>query len=280
MDQRLRRSQPRHGPGETHEPGDEERRAEAEGVRNEADEDRTDDRSCVLGHLEGREDPASVPLVADDVGDGRLLRRVHEASPDARERRQAEQHGEPQADRQRRVLRERQERHRRPHDDQPADDERAAPDAVREGALFNYNMFAYLDGDFLYKAVAHLQKGGKPDELKGAGVVPDMMKRGTVRAIYDGRYVYARYFSPKQHNRPASLESLFGLNDVELFDLARDPNEAVNLAADRARHGELLLAMNDKLNKLIDAEVGDDVGQMLPGGVDGGWVATDAVRDV
>ncbi len=30
----------------------------------------------------------------------------------------------------------------------------------------------------------------------------------------------------------------------------------------------------------IDAEVGEDVGQMLPGGVDGGWVATDAVRDV
>ncbi len=38
--------------------------------------------------------------------------------------------------------------------------------------------------------------------------------------------------------------------------------------------------MNAKLNRLIDAEVGEDVGQMLPGGVDGGWVATDAVKDV
>jgi hypothetical protein len=31
---------------------------------------------------------------------------------------------------------------------------------------------------------------------------------------------------------------------------------------------------------LIDKEVGEDVGQMLPGGVDGGWVATDAVNDI
>jgi hypothetical protein len=44
---------------------------------------------------------------------------------------------------------------------------------------------------------------------------------------------------------------------------------------DRKKNGELMLAMNAKLNKLIDAEVGKVVGQMLPG-----WVATDAVKDV
>jgi arylsulfatase len=38
--------------------------------------------------------------------------------------------------------------------------------------------------------------------------------------------------------------------------------------------------MNAKLNRLIDAEVGEDAGQMLPGGVDGGWVATPAVNDL
>ena len=38
--------------------------------------------------------------------------------------------------------------------------------------------------------------------------------------------------------------------------------------------------MNDKLNQLIDREVGEDVGQMLPGGIDGDWAATDAVNDV
>jgi arylsulfatase len=98
--------------------------------------------------------------------------------------------------------------------------------------------------------------------------------------VFDGRYQFSRYFSPRQHNRPTTLEALFAHNDVELFDLAQDPLELRNLALDRARHGDLLLAMNAKLNALVDAEVGEDVGQMLPGGVDGGWVLTDAVKDV
>ena len=148
-----------------------------------------------------------------------------------------------------------------------ANPEKAAVAAVRDGALFNYNMFAYLDGDYLHKAVEHMRKGGNPKELKAAGIVPDIAKRGAVRSVYDGRYVFARYFSPKQHNRPTSLEELFRFNDVELYDVQADPNEMKNLAANR----ELVAAMNEKLNRLIDAEVGDDRGQMLPGGIDAGW---------
>jgi arylsulfatase len=152
--------------------------------------------------------------------------------------------------------------------------DRAGVDAVREGTLFNYNMFAYLDGDFLLKAVDHLNKGGKPDQLKGAGIVPDMMKRGAVRSVYDGRHVFARYFSPKQHNRPTTLEEIYRFNDVELFDLQADPLEMNNLGMSGGRHRELVLAMNEKLNRLIDAEVGEDRGQMLPGGIDAGWEVT------
>ncbi len=162
--------------------------------------------------------------------------------------------------------------------------EQAAPNAVRDGALYAYNMFAYLDGDFMARAVAMMaQPDGKARvqaAAKDGSLRPDLGKRGAIRSVFDGRYQFARYFSPRQHHRPTSLESLFELNDVELFDLAQDPSEVANLAVDRARHGELLLAMNDKLNRLIEAEVGEDVGQMLPGGVDGGWVATDAVKDV
>ena len=145
--------------------------------------------------------------------------------------------------------------------------------AIRAAALFNYNMSAYLDGEYLNKAVAFMQQGGKPRDLKATGVVPDMMKRGALRSVFDGRYVFSRYFSPKQHNRPRTMEDLRRYNDVELFDTERDPLEMVNVA-ERDEHRELVLAMNETLNRLIDVEVGEDRGQMLPGGADAGWDVT------
>jgi arylsulfatase len=157
--------------------------------------------------------------------------------------------------------------------------EKAGHDAVRDGQLFCFNMFLTLDGNFLLKARDLLKQGG-PAKVKESGLRPDFMKRGAIRSVFDGRYQFTRYFSPKQHNRPASLEELFRLNDVELFDHQADPNEVRNLALDPKKHADLLAAMNAKLNRLIDAEVGDDAGQMLPGGVDAGWVATPAVNDL
>lgn len=155
-----------------------------------------------------------------------------------------------------------------------ADPERSGIDAARDGVLFNYNMLAYLDGDFVRKAVTHILNGGKPSEIKSAGIVPDMMKRGAIRMVYDGQYVFARYFSPKQHNRPTTLEELYKYNDVELFDVTADPLEMQNLAQDTKHNGERVMAMNEKLNRLIDDEVGEDRGQMLPGGIDAGWEVT------
>jgi arylsulfatase len=143
--------------------------------------------------------------------------------------------------------------------------------ALHEGVLFNYNMFAYLDGDYLLKALAYIQQGGDPKKLKDAGIAPDMGKRGAVRSVFDGRHVFTRYFSPRQHNRPTTLEDLYRVNDVELFDLQADPFEVTNLAARKGQQGELVLAMNEKLNRLIEAEVGEDRGQMLPGGIEAGW---------
>jgi arylsulfatase len=162
--------------------------------------------------------------------------------------------------------------------------QRAANTEVRDGALYCYNMFAYIDGEFMAKAVAALQQPDGKATLKEAArsgaMRPDLTKRGAIRALFDGRYRFARYFSPRQHNHPASLEALLKLNDVELYDLERDPLERNNLAVDRSKHADVLEAMNAKLNTLIQREVGDDVGQMLPGGVDGGWVVTDAVYDL
>ncbi|MDP3584775.1 MAG: sulfatase-like hydrolase/transferase [Thiobacillus sp.] len=158
--------------------------------------------------------------------------------------------------------------------------EQAGHDAVRDGQLFCFNMFATLDGGFLQKASALLNQPGGAAKIKEAGLHPDMRKRGAIRSVFDGRYQFTRYYSPKQHNRPTSIEALFELNDVELFDHLNDPDEVDNLALDPKKNADLLMAMNAKLNRLIDEEVGEDVGQMLPGGVDGGWVATPAVHDL
>ena len=145
--------------------------------------------------------------------------------------------------------------------------EKARHDEVRDGALYCYNMFAYIDGEYLEKAVAVLHQPAGKARLKEAAkegtMRPDLTKRGAIRSVFDGRYRFARYFSPKQHNRPASLEALFKLNDVELHDSARDPMEQNNLALD-PKHREILETMNAKCNGLIDREVGEDVGQMLP----------------
>jgi hypothetical protein len=73
-----------------------------------------------------------------------------------------------------------------------------------------------------------------------------------------------RYYSPQEHHVPRTLGQLFANNDVELFDLKSDPLEMNNLAIDRKKYGDLILTMNNKLNLLIELEVGDDVGQMLP----------------
>jgi arylsulfatase len=97
-------------------------------------------------------------------------------------------------------------------------------------------------------------------------------KRGAIRSVYDGRYKFSRYFPNTKHNLPKTLQDLFSINDIECYDLKNDPNEMDNLAVDRQASGDLLMAMNAKLTNLIEAEVGEDNGQMFPG--ERNWAVT------
>ena len=145
---------------------------------------------------------------------------------------------------------------------------------IRSATLYCFNMFGYLDSNLLTKIQAYINAGGDKTKLAGKGFKPDFAKRGAIRSVFDGRYKYTRYFSPKQHNQPHTLEGIFRLNDVELFDLQADPNEMQNLATDPKKNADLLLAMNKKMNALIESEVGvPDDGRFLPG-ENANWAAT------
>jgi arylsulfatase A-like enzyme len=148
-----------------------------------------------------------------------------------------------------------------------ASPEQARMDAVRSTALFNYAMLLYYDSEWMLKEFKTLHEKGVPEEeirRRALAQQPDFRLRGTIRSVFDGRYRFSRYFSPLEFNRPTTLEALFKKNDVEVYDLARDPGEMHNLAIDRKRNGELLLALNDKLNETIDREVGEDSPDVMP----------------
>jgi arylsulfatase A-like enzyme len=144
--------------------------------------------------------------------------------------------------------------------------EQASTTAVRVAALFNYNMFTYLDAKWIGPVVYTLMSN-EPLLEKMARVVtfqPDWRNRGAIRSIFDGRYRFSQYFSPIGFNRPTTYEDLVARNDLEVYDLQEDPVEARNLARDGKAKAELMMSLNETLNGRIDEEVGMDDGNFLP----------------
>ena len=144
--------------------------------------------------------------------------------------------------------------------------DQAAVDAIRPAALYNYNMFSYLDAKWfapmITLVVSNEPRGEKIEKL--VQMQPDFNNRGAIRSIFDGRYRFSRYFSPIHFNRPTTYEALVANNDLEFYDLQEDPEETRNLAQDGTAKGRLIMALNEKLNARIDQEVGDDDGRFLP----------------
>src|SRR5262249_35392922 len=138
--------------------------------------------------------------------------------------------------------------------------QQAAPDTVRPAALYNYNMFSYLDAKWFAPMIKVLVSADPLVEKleKLVRMQPDFNNRGAIRSVYDGRYRFSRYFSPLHFNRPTTYEALHATNDLEVFDLQEDPEETHNLALEGTAKGHLIMALNDKLNARVDDELCQD----------------------
>ena len=121
-------------------------------------------------------------------------------------------------------------------------------ESVRDASLFCFEMLSMTALQF-----------GK-DESGNVTYSFDVTARGMARGIVTEQYKFVRYFSPVGFNTPETLDDLYAKNDVQLFDLQADPEEMVNLAADRESNAELILKMNDLMNKTISQEIGQDDG--------------------
>ncbi|HRW30719.1 MAG TPA: sulfatase-like hydrolase/transferase, partial [Emcibacteraceae bacterium] len=141
---------------------------------------------------------------------------------------------------------------------------------VRERNEILVNFSNTTQGNSRLEKIRMLQKEA---EKKGAPVVqfkfPDDFiqfdTRTLGRGIITGRYKFSRWFAPGDHHKPTTWQMLVGRNDLELYDLDADPLEMNNLIHFPETHRELILALNTRLNDLIEREVGIDLGGHLPG---------------
>ncbi len=144
--------------------------------------------------------------------------------------------------------------------------------AGRDAVLFQWTSLTLISADFArYFAGVQMAEGPAAKAKAAVGGPPDLTPfRGHMRGLYDGRFKFARYFSPRQHHRPETWDDLVAHNDLELYDTAADPGETRNLAVDLDGQRERIEALNRDLLALVDREIGPDDGSFLPG-PDGLW---------
>jgi arylsulfatase len=129
------------------------------------------------------------------------------------------------------------------------------------GMLINYTATLAWDLDFVEALFNGQVRGSFTEEeerLLAAGQSRD--HHACIRGIADGRYKFARYFKPAEHHMPEDWKTLTQHNELELYDTSTDPFEMNNLASDPEAHREVIIALNARLNDLVQMEVGVDDG--------------------
>lgn len=147
---------------------------------------------------------------------------------------------------------------------------------TRETCLYQWSSLVYIDDEFSKVVAPMLEKDNSRSFLNffmNGKMSPRMKNRAHFRACFDGRYKFARYFSPTKHRQHYSYQLLIEECDLELYDTLEDPFELNNLASSRnlmiaIQHDELkelIVEQNKKLEALISDEIGEDLGAFLPG---------------
>lgn len=118
-----------------------------------------------------------------------------------------------------------------------------------QGALFVYDMISMMDKNAIPTPVSESKMH----------ILVDLEKKGFLRGIITANYKFARYFSPLHFNTPTDMELLYAQNEVELYRYGSDETE--NLAWPKGNNEDLVMTYNERLNTLIQREVGVDDGR-------------------
>jgi arylsulfatase len=139
------------------------------------------------------------------------------------------------------------------------DPEKATPQTVRPGVLFDYVGVSTVDGEYLRNVMISLfMHKPSPPILKAK-----LANRGLLYVAFDGRYKIGRFYAATAVNTPKTLDEILKNNDVQVFDVQSDPGETHNLALEPEKNGETILRMNELLNTLIAKEIGANDGRYL-----------------